>query len=152
MKKLFKSLLMAACALVATVAMADVGITDLTVTNTVTPGVLTTGNVSSNSAYLSKIDRVGLELQCQGSAAGNSNITLTLQRSLDGIVWETTPMLTWATALNGTTALVAYTNLSEDIIGLAAYLRVYSISNGNATANATNVVVRVIRKTIKPSP
>jgi len=32
------------------------------------------------------------------------------------------------------------------------YLRVYSISNGNATANATNVVVRVIRKTIKPSP
>jgi len=143
---------MAAIALVATMAMADVGITDLTVTNTVTASFLTTGNVSSNSAYLSKVERAGIELQCQGSAVGNSNITLTLQRSLDGIVWETTPMLTWATALNGTTALVAYTNLTADILGAAAYLRVYSISNGNATANATNVVVRVIRKTIKPSP
>ena len=111
---------MAAIAMVATVAMADVGITDLTVTNTVTASFLTTGNVSSNSAYLSKVERAGIELQCQGSAAGTGAITLTLQRSLDGSVWETTPLLTWATALNGTTALVAYTNLTADILGSAA--------------------------------
>ena len=152
MKKVFKSLLVAAIAMVATVALADVGITDLVVTNKVTASNLTTANVSGNSAYLSKSDRAGIELQCQGNAVGTGAITLTLQRSLDGTVWETTPTLTWATALNGTTALVAYTNLTADILGSAAYLRIYSISNGNATADATNVVVRVIRKTLKPSP
>jgi len=146
-----KTLLLVTALTLAT-ARADVGLTDLAITNTIKAAVLTTANVSSNSAYVSKVDSVGLELQCQGDAAGTGAITLTLQRSLDGLIWETTPKFTWATALNGTTAVVAYTNLADTLIGPAAYFRVYSISNGDGTANATNCVLRVIRKTLKPSP
>jgi hypothetical protein len=79
-------------------------------------------------------------------------ITITFARSVDGTTWETTPRFTWATALNGTTAVVTYTNLNSSLIGAAGYLKVISIQNASATVLGTNASLTVIKKTLKPSP
>jgi len=131
---------------------ADVGVVDLGVTNKFVASVNTTVNISSNSVFLPKVDAVGLEMRFQGDAAGTGLITATFARSVDGVYWETTPRFTFIAALNGTTAVVAYTNLVNSIIGPAAYLKCISVTNADGTANATNAVIRVIRKTLKPSP
>jgi len=132
--------------------MADVGIQDLSITNVLQPAFATVANVGSNSVYVAKVDSLGLELQYVSNGAGVSNLTVTLQRSLDGLVWETTPKFTWVVPFNGTTAAVAYTNLPNTVLGPAAYIRIYSISNSDSVFYATNVVCRAIRKTLKPSP
>ena len=133
-------------------ALADIGITDLGVTNKFTASYTTVANVSSNSVYLPKTTDVGLDLQVQGDAAGTGLLTLTFARSYDGIVWETTPRFTWQVPLNGTTAVVGVTNIPSTSIYTAGYLKCVSVANADASCNATNCVLRVIRKTIKPSP
>jgi len=149
-KRLLMSMVMVAVLVLP--AFAEVGITDLGVTNKFTANYTTVANVSSNSVYLPKTTDVGLELQIQGDAAGTGLITMTFARSYDGIAWETTPRFTWQVPLNGTTAVVGVTNIAASTIQSAAYLKCVSIANADATANATNCVLRVVRKTIKPSP
>ncbi len=68
--------------------------------------------------------------------------------------FETVPGIVWkAVLLNGAGVQVtAYTNLDTAALGAAKYLKVMYATNADGTANATNVVLRLIKKTIKPSP
>ena len=91
---------------------------------------------------------VGLVLRAQGSAADTGNITVTLVRSANGTLWETTPKITWVVALNGTAEVVAVTNLQVHQIGAMPYLKVLSIVNA-ATNSATNLQLSIVRKAVR---
>jgi hypothetical protein len=129
------------------------GPTDFGITNSIAAATTnTSAQTIGNALPVSKFDSVGLVFNAQGSASGSSNITITFARSLDGTNYETTPQLTWTVAANGTTQVIAYTNLSNTYLGPAAYLKVVSIANANATANMTNASLTLGTKSIKPSP
>jgi hypothetical protein len=132
-------------------AMADVGTENVGITNSIVNNATTSANVG-RAIKIDKQDNVGLLFKFQGTAAGTDAITITFARSVDGTTWETTPRFTWATALNGTTAVVTYTNLNSSLIGAAGYLKVISIQNASATVLGTNASLTVIKKTLKPSP
>ena len=125
----------------------------MAITNKIAPGTtLTAAGVLGNGVRISKTDAAALELKMQGDAAETLGVTFTFARSADGTTYETTPRFTWVATLNGTTAVVAYTNLSNAVIGPAAYLKCVSIVSAATNANATNVTLRVLTKTLKPSP
>ncbi len=131
-------------------ALADIGTTDLAVTNKFQGSVTTTANMG-NSIYLQGQPEVGLQVKLQGDAAGTGNVVLCISRSLDGTTWETTPCWNWYVAMNGTTAVVAYTNMNRDLIGPAGYIKVLQVANTNS-ANLTNCSVTAIVKSIKAAP
>lgn len=149
--KFILTLLLIAAALLAPVvpAFADVAVEAMLSAGTVTNE--TTRTTGFTAVEIPKVNNVGLALRFTGAGAATDNLTLTFARSVDGSNYETTPRFTWRVALNGTTAVVGYTNLVESTIGAARYLKLVSIQN-EGTNNATNVYVEVIKKTIKASP
>jgi hypothetical protein len=154
MKSITKRIGLMTIAMLAALAMpalADVGVIDMGVTNKFTANYTTTANMG-NSVKLTKNDTVGVQVAVQGDAAGTGAITATFARSLDGTTWETAPRFTMACALNGTTAVVQYTNFPNTIIGPVGYIKLISVQNADATANATNASIKIITKTLKPSP
>jgi hypothetical protein len=88
-------------------------------------------------------------LKFQGDGAGTGAITVTFARSSDGTVWETTPRVAWVTALNGNTAVVAYTNLNAALLGSAPYIKVMSIANADASRAATNASLTLVKKNLR---
>ena len=132
-------------------AYADVGIVDTSSTNSIAANVTTSVNLG-NAIKIGKTDTVGIVHAFQGNAAGTGKITYTWARSADGTTWETDPKFATAATLNGTTAVVNYTNLPNTLIGPAQYIKLLSIANADASATATNATVKVIVKTLKPSP
>ena len=75
-------------------------------------------------------------------------VTFTLARSPDGTVWETTPRWTWAVTLNGTTEVVAVTNIAGSIIGATHSLKVISVANADDTI-VTNAYLKVVKKQVQ---
>lgn len=151
MKKLFAITLAAFAILFAAPppALADTAVEAMLSAGTLTNSATRTSGFTD--IEIPKVNNVGLVLRFTGAGAATDNLTLTFARSVDGSNFETAPRFTWKVALNGTTAVVGYTNLVESTIGAARYLRLVSAQN-EGTNNATNVYIEVIKKTIKASP
>ena len=131
-------------------AKADVGTQSIISSATFTND--TTRTTGFTDVKIDKQDNIGVLLSFQGNGSGSDEITVTFARSGDGTTFETTPRFTWAIPANGTTAVVAYTNLSSAVIGSAGYLRVISVQNASTNRNMTNSSITIIKKTVKPSP
>jgi hypothetical protein len=137
-------------ALVAASAMAEVGTISFGIGTRITNNVTMTAAGAIGAAVdIRGQDNCGLMLKMAGSEAGTGAVTVTLARSPDNVNWETTPRFTFIAALNGTTAVVAYTNLPAATIGAAGYLKVISIANADANATGTNASLTLVKKTIK---
>jgi hypothetical protein len=132
-------------------AMAEVGTIDFSITNSIAANATTSVNLG-NAVSVTGQDNAGLMLKVQGNAAGTGLITITFARSPNNTDWETSPKFTWVNSLNGTTAVVGYTNLSSTWIGAAGYLKVVSIVNADASCTGTNASLTLVKKTIKASP
>lgn len=117
------------------------------VTNSIAKGATTSENMGS-AVKVDDAESVSCTISTIGSEAGTGNITVTFARSQDNSVWETTPQFTWICALNGRTAVVAYTNLTT-LVGAAKYVKVISVANADANAAATNFVVKLDKKFFK---
>jgi len=149
MKKFLSLVLIGAvCALcTAPPARADVGTQSMGITNTLAASATQTTGVGS----VVKVDDhrdIGLVFRGQGSDEGTGNITLLIGRSADGVTFETTPRFSWVVAAASTNAFVAYTNMTETVLGAAGYLKVFSIQNA-ATNSITNCSLTVIKKRIR---
>jgi len=142
-----KKTLIAAALLAATIGWAaEVSVVNFGATNQ----IVAAGTDSTNVGEAVAVDRQGegnvaLVARVQGSSAGTGNVTVTLARSPDGTVWETTPRFTWAFPLNGTTEVIAYTNLASGLLGAAHSIKIVSIANADDTI-VTNAYVKVIKK------
>jgi hypothetical protein len=66
---------------------------------------------------------------------------------MDGTTFETTPRQTNGFSLNGTTAVVGFTNLTQ--LGATHTLRLVSAQNDDNVASATNVTISVVKKVVK---
>lgn len=137
---------LAMLSLLALSARAEVG-----AVNVLSAGTLTNNATRTTGFTDVKIDRnevVACQVNLQGDQAGTGAITLTWARSKDGSTFETTPRFTVVTALNGNTAVVAFTNLTA-LTGAAHSLRLISAQNADASASATNVTISIVKKTVK---
>jgi hypothetical protein len=132
-------------------ARAEVGTIDFGITNSIANNYTTTVNLG-NAVAITGQDRGGLMLSMTGSQAGTGLVTITFARSPDNVNWETTPRFTWAAALNGTTPVVACTNLDQTVVGAFGYLKVVSIVNADASCLGTAASLKLVKKTIKASP
>lgn len=146
LRLVFAFAMLAFLCLFAMPAQADVEAQNVGITNTITANNTTTANLGSGIVV--KNDRtLGAELRLQGNAAGTGAITVIFARSTDnGTTYETTPRFTWATALNGTTAVVARTNLPSWFIENSTHIKVVSIQNADASAGGTNAALYVSRQ------
>lgn len=111
--------------------------------------LLSAGNVltGTTSNYLatavcSLADYAGINVSFHLDAAGTDNVVLSLAKSADGAVFETTPSVTVTVAANGTNTVNAFS--SATVQGAYA-LRLVSIA-GSTNANTTNIVVKVFPK------
>lgn len=139
---------MAVAIFLACAAWADVGSENLGTTNRIINNATTTASLG-RVVKVDNHNEVGVMVKFEGTQAGTGAITLTFARSPDNTNWETTPRFTWATALNGTTPVVAYTNLTA-LVGAAGYLKIVSVQNADASASATNFSVTVVKKRLRP--
>jgi len=53
--------------------------------------------------------------------------------------------------MNGTTAVVGYTNLNSDVLGAANAVKILQVANTNS-ANLTNCSIQLLKKTVKAAP
>jgi len=146
--KQIKALIIIAAILAASVAtaLADAGTQDFGITNQIVAAGTESSNVGSAINVSKQVDGgLGLVARVQGSSAGTSNITVTLARSPDGTVWETTPRFTWIFPLNGTTEVVAYTNLASGLLGAAHSVKIISVANADDTI-VTNAYIKAVLK------
>lgn len=98
----------------------------------------TTTLTSSNCvAKLVPNGGVGLLLKFTGAGAGTSAITVKFGVSQNGSTVSTEDLATWTVAMNGTTPVIAFTNIPPSFIGNAPYIAVRSIQNANANGIAS---------------
>jgi hypothetical protein len=83
---------------------------------------------------------VSVDFQFQGDAAGTANVTAFFIPSLDNITYDNTKGYVLIAAANGTTKVNVTTNWD---FGAYGYVKLSYITNAAATANITNVVVKV---------
>lgn len=64
--------------------------------------------------------------------AATANVTFRFDVSYDGTNFTTGSPLVWNVPLNGTTAVVAYTNILKDVLDNSRYIELTSISNAHS--------------------
>ena len=145
MKNTFRIIIASIAVLAASalVARAEVGAVNFLSAGTVTND--TTRTTGFTDVKIENQSVVGLQVNMAGSQAGTGNVILTLARSKDGLTFETTPRFTVTNALNGTTAVIGYADISEQAQS-AHSLRLISAQNADASASATNVTISVVLK------
>ena len=133
-------------------AFADAGTLSFNLTNSYAGGAggATTSSLT-NQVKVDKQDRAAIIFTGALTGSGSSNIVFTFARSADGTNFETTPQFTWQVTPNGTTTVVAWTNMDVTTLGPASYLRLVSIVNSN-TVPITNGLLQLGVKTIKAAP
>jgi hypothetical protein len=124
---------------------AQVSLQDLSATNNIPQNATTTTELGS-AIPLSQRDNVGILVSFKLQNGGTENQTLIFARSGDGTTYETWPRITWTIPANGTTTVVAYTNVPNSLIGAAYDLKLVSWANGCATNYVTNITVNAVLK------
>lgn len=100
------------------------------------------GGATSNyntTIGLTKYAEVGVQTAFKLTGAGTENIITTFEFGLDGSNWETIKTYKWTNAANGTTLVVASTNI---YMGSVGYLRLKSIVNGSSGEAVTNLLMQ----------
>lgn len=94
---------------------------------------------------------VALTVRFQGDGSDTANIVTTVLRSGDGVNFETSPpsTLKFTNALNNTTAVVGYFELTKDLVGSAKALKV-TVQNAATTVKGTNATVSIVKKLQSP--
>lgn len=88
--------------------------------------------------YLPNAREVNVQVAASLSAAGSTPNGILIYESVDGVKWQMRYSFVWTP--NGTTEVVFNTNL----VNIAPWVRVYSISNANAnTGYVTNYSVKI---------
>lgn len=131
--------------LLAVSGVAQVSVINLGCTNSIAVNTTIAENMG-NAVNLERHTTVGIESRFQGSAAGTTAVIHLFKVSTDGTTYETLPSFAFNVPQNGTTAVVAFTNMPATHLGAAKYLKLYSIQNQDADAVLTNYSVRVILK------
>lgn len=118
---------------------------------------LTTFGVTSSTNYVATTNapiidcrsqqNVGLQFNFALTASGSGNCVFGVQKSMDGINWDTTGNTnTFTVAANGTTAVTMVTNFNVSGLG---FMRLNMISNNNAVP-MTNISLGYGFKSVAP--
>jgi hypothetical protein len=130
-------------------AKADVSVINVGITNLIGTNLTSTAGMG-NPVAVKNDSSVGAELRFAGSASGTEAVTMIWARSMDGgTTYETAPRWSWVMALNGTTAVVARTNIPSWFVENSTHIKVISIANASTTANGTNASLRVSQQRFK---
>jgi len=123
------------------------------VTNSIAPAVATTANIGITNAA-TKNESLGLQCSFTCDSATTSNLTVVIRSSADGTKFDTqgANAFVWTIAENGTTEVVATTNLPSSWLGSLGFWKIGYITNAHATANATNFVIKVAKKPTRFGP
>lgn len=125
--------------------LADTGAVNLFTNGTVANN--TTRTTGFTDVKVNDNEIVSLQVEAACVQVGTGDLRLTLARSKDGLTFETAPRQVIGFALNGTTAIVGFTNLTQ--LGGTHTLRLISVQNADASAIATNVTISVVKKTVR---
>jgi hypothetical protein len=90
---------------------------------------------------------VGLSIRFQGDGSDTANVITKVFRSSDGVNFETSPPATlfFTNALNNTTAVVGYHQISRDLVGSARALKI-TVQNVASTVKGTNATIAIVKK------
>jgi hypothetical protein len=86
-----------------------------------------------------KQDKVAVQVKFTLSAAATTNTIYTFARSLDGSNYDTANTFVWAVPQNGTTTVIASTNI--DMAGYG-YLKLVTIDNRDDNGVLTNSLIK----------
>ena len=116
-------------------------------TNTITAAAAETTLIGTTNTA-TRNESVGLQCSFTATAASTAAITIQIQPSADGIKFNTADAgaFSWTIPANGTTEVVACTNLSEAHLGNLGYWKIAYITNAHASVNVTNFVIKVAKK------
>jgi hypothetical protein len=115
--------------------------------------VITASSFLGSPILITEQDLAMIQIMGQGDAAGSGGtITVTLARSVDGTNYETHPLITCTTVVNGNTAVVEPTNLVNTVIGAARSIAIVKLQSGDTSANFTNFAVILGKKNTKRAP
>ena len=77
-----------------------------------------------------------ISFKCSGATSGN--LYLVLQRSIDGVNYDTNNQVTWTVVMNGTSTVNCGTNYTCNGFG---YYLLTTIQNTNASVGITNITL-----------
>jgi len=115
--------------------------------------VAASGTLTINQAVdLRKVSDVAVQVYLKQTGSGTDNHTLTVEKSLDGSNWGTIAGGKWSIVVpgNGTTAVVAVTNLTETAARPLGWIRLATLVNGDSGDDLTNVAIKVSYKMDTP--
>lgn len=155
--KSLKLIVSAAVALVALAvltpaAWADVGTIDMGISTTITNKTTNvTATVTGTAVSIDNKDNAGLVFRGQGTGAGTETCTFTFARSADNSDFETQDKFTWAVVQNGSTEVIAYTNLPPSLVSSVGYLKCVraAFTGASTTENLTNCYLKVVKKRLQ---
>lgn len=130
-------------------ANADVGTGNFGLTNFATAQTAFVGTAyGSNVVTVANDEQVDLWYRGTGSAAGTSVITVWLLPMSDtlGTITSTNSPIIRQFAAAGATTVLYRTNIPVAELGCAGALRVYAVSNGNASCNMSSQMLWVTKK------
>jgi hypothetical protein len=90
---------------------------------------------------------IGLSVRFQGDGSDTANVITKVFRSSDGVNFETSPPATlfFTNALNNTTAVVGYHQISRDLVGSARAVKI-TVQNVASTVKGTNATIAIVKK------
>jgi len=92
---------------------------------------------------LTKFEDVSIQVSGKLDDAGTDVTAVKFARSVDGVTYETTPSMVISLTHAGTTTTACLSNWN---VGAVGYIKCVAISNAAATANLTNLVIKVTTK------
>lgn len=131
---------------------ADVGTIDVGLTNFVAAQTGYFGTAyATNAIPVDNVDNFDLIYTGSGSAAGTSNIRISLCPAADtaGSLLATNMTFDFTFPAAGATRVVWRTNFPVSVVGSAGAFYVLQITNANATCNMTNQSLTVIKKKLR---
>jgi hypothetical protein len=97
-------------------------------------GASSTSNINAGVAFVRKDRGLALLPSFAGNNAGSAALTFTFDVSADGTNYSTTPGITVAFAMNGTTGVRGYTNFPPTQLNNVRTIRLRSIQNAHTAS------------------
>jgi hypothetical protein len=124
-------------------ASAEVGTESAGITNVI-PGAATNA-IAGTSIKVANQELVAAQIVTVGAGTNSFSSFYTLERSMDGTTWETTPLISIVMPHTAVVTNVLFTNFTSSQLGAAGYIRVKGVGNTNV-ANLTNTFTFVKKK------
>ena len=124
-------------------ARAEVGTESAGITNVI-PGAATNA-IAGTSIKVANQELVAAQIVTVGAGTNAFSAFYTLERSMDGTTWETTPLISIVMPHTAVATNVLFTNFTASQLGAAGYIRVKGVGNTNVAA-LTNTFYFVKKK------